>query len=51
MDMVQSLLTMNGLPKNYQPETIKWSIYLNRISNIAIKDKTLEKVWSGLDQQ
>jgi len=47
MDMVWSLLTRNDLPKSYWLEVVNWSIILNRIPTLIVKDKIQEKAWSG----
>jgi transposase InsO family protein len=47
-NMVQSLLTMNGIPKGFWPEAVNWSIHiLNRSPTLVVQNMTPEEAWSG----
>lgn len=48
LNMVQSLLVMSGVPKNFWPEAVNWSIHvLNRSPTFAVQNMTPEEAWSG----
>lgn len=48
MNMVRSLLTTSGVPKNFWPEAVNWSIHiLNRSPTLAVQNMTREEAWSG----
>ena len=49
MNMVHSMLSNKNIPKTFWPEAVNWTIYvLNRCPTLAVKDVTLEEVWSGV---
>ena len=46
--MVRSILTKSGVPKNFWPEAVNWSVHiLNRSPTLAVKNMTPEEAWSG----
>lgn len=48
LNMVRSILTKSGVPKNFWPEAVNWSIHiLNRSPTLAVKNMTPEEAWSG----
>ncbi|XP_071917233.1 uncharacterized protein [Coffea arabica] len=48
LNMVRSILTKSGVPKNFWPETVNWSIHmLNKSPTFAVKNMTPEEAWSG----
>ncbi|GKU87792.1 hypothetical protein SLEP1_g2133 [Rubroshorea leprosula] len=48
MNMVRSLMSKSGLPKEFWPEAINWSVHiLNRSPTSPLPDLTLEEAWSG----
>jgi len=48
LNMVRSLLTMNGIPKSLWLEAVNWSIHiLNRSSKHVVQYMTPEESWSG----
>lgn len=48
MNMVRSMLTENDIPREFWPEAVNWSVYVqNRSPTIAVRDVTPEEAWSG----
>ncbi|GKV27140.1 hypothetical protein SLEP1_g36344 [Rubroshorea leprosula] len=48
MNMVQSLMSKSGLPKEFWPEAVNWSVHiLNRSTTSPLPDLTPEEAWSG----
>ncbi|GKU89317.1 hypothetical protein SLEP1_g3470 [Rubroshorea leprosula] len=48
MNMVRSLMSKSGLPKEFWLEVINWSVHiLNRSPTSPLPDLTLEEAWSG----
>ncbi|GKV53012.1 hypothetical protein SLEP1_g59562 [Rubroshorea leprosula] len=48
MNMVRSLMSKSGLPKEFWPEDVNWSVHiLNRSPTSPLPDLTLEEAWSG----
>jgi len=48
MNMVRSMLSEKGVPKQFWPEALKWKIYvLNRSPTLAVKNVTPEEAWNG----
>lgn len=49
MNMVRNMLSEKEIPKEFWPEAVNWSVYVqNRSPTIAVKDITPEEAWSGL---
>jgi transposase InsO family protein len=49
MNMICSMLSEKKVPKMFWPEAVNWAIHiLNQSPTFAVKDKTPEKVWSGV---
>ncbi|KAM7520343.1 hypothetical protein LguiB_019305 [Lonicera macranthoides] len=48
LNMVRSLLKRSGIPKNFWPEAVNWSIHvLNRSPTLVVKNMTPEEAWNG----
>lgn len=48
MNMVRSLLTRSGVPKQFWPEAVKWSVHvLNRSPTYVVQNMTPEEAWNG----
>ncbi|GKV06530.1 hypothetical protein SLEP1_g18415 [Rubroshorea leprosula] len=48
MNMVRSLISKSGLPKEFWPEAVNWSVHiLNRSPTSPLLDMMLEETWSG----
>ncbi|GKV29955.1 hypothetical protein SLEP1_g38828 [Rubroshorea leprosula] len=48
MNMVRSLMSKSGLPKEFWPEAVNWSVHiLNRSPTSPFPDLTPEEAWSG----
>ncbi|KAK2442749.1 putative mitochondrial protein [Trifolium repens] len=48
MNMVRSMLSGKGIPKEFWPEAVNWSVYVqNRSPTVAVKNMTPEEAWSG----
>lgn len=46
--MVRSLLTRSGVPKQFWPEAVKWSVHvLNRSPTYVVQNMTPEEAWNG----
>jgi hypothetical protein len=49
MNMVRSMLSCRGVPKQFWPDAVNWATYvMNRSPTLAVKDVTPEECWSGL---
>lgn len=49
MNMVRSMLSEKDMPKDFFPEAVKWSVFVqNRSPTVALKDVTPEEVWSEI---
>lgn len=47
--MVRSMLSEKEVPKEFWPEAVNWSVYVqNRSPTVAVKDITPEEAWSGI---
>ncbi|XP_073152810.1 uncharacterized protein [Henckelia pumila] len=48
MNMVRSLLRTSGVPKNFWPEAVNWTVHiLNRSPTLSVQNMTPEEAWSG----
>ncbi|GKV31064.1 hypothetical protein SLEP1_g39805 [Rubroshorea leprosula] len=48
MNMVRSLMSKSGLPKEFWPEAVNWSVHiLSRSPTSPLPDLTPEEAWSG----
>ncbi|GLU00272.1 hypothetical protein SLE2022_176510 [Rubroshorea leprosula] len=48
MNMVRSLMSKSGLPKEFWPEAVNWSVHiLNRSPTSPLPDLTPEEAWNG----
>jgi len=48
LNMVRSLLNMSGIPRDFWPEVVTWSIHiLNRSPTFVVQNMTPEEAWSG----
>ncbi|CAL0309357.1 unnamed protein product [Lupinus luteus] len=46
--MVRTILKMSGVPRNFLPEAVNWSIHLlDRSPTFAVKNMTPEEAWKG----
>jgi len=49
MNMVRSMMSEKSIPKEFWPEAVNWSVYVqNRSPTIAVKNVTPEEAWSGI---
>lgn len=47
LNMVRSMLKTSGIPKEFWPEAVNWSVHvLNRSPTVAVKHMTPEEAWS-----
>ncbi|CAL0318234.1 unnamed protein product [Lupinus luteus] len=48
LNMVRTILKMSGVPRNFWPEAVNWSIHLlDRNPTFAVKNMTPEEAWKG----
>ena len=49
MNMVRSMLSEKGMPREFWPESVNWAIYvLNRSPTLAVQNISPEEAWSGI---